>query len=92
VWGLWPYDSDGDGRDEIVAHVNVPGTGSHLEIWTWDPVDGLQLCGVSGPVPHAGIGRVTGMGDVNGDGTIDLTGQSTCPSCSSTYYIIMGGE
>ena len=92
VWGMWPYDQDGDGRDEIVAHVWGGGTETWLEIWSWEPVGGLGFCGRSGTVPMAGIDRVTGLGDLDGDGTLDLTAQTTCPYCSSTYHVILGHE
>lgn len=92
VWGMWPYDQDGDGRDEIVAHVWGGGTETWLEIWSWEPVSGLEFCGRSGTVPMAGIDRVTGLGDLDGDGILDLTAQTTCPSCSSTYHVILGHE
>lgn len=68
-------DLDGDGKDDLIVGEPFWSAAANYEgrIQVFSGADASVLLTISGPYVDTGLGRyVTGVGDWNGDGTIDI--------------------
>ena len=78
----WPVDLDDDGDMDVVAH-----NGSRLLAWK-NTAGMLERCGESGLLPEGY--NPSAIGDIDGDGYLDSSSQSTCSFCGSIYFLLYG--